>query len=68
MVDGDGYGGTSPSRQRARIENSVPGIRVLDGCGARMRFWKNHPVYDVFRSRGYLWAKRRREAVPEATR
>ena len=54
MVDGDGTGGTTLSRQSARIETFVPRIRVLDGGGARTRFWKNPPGI-VFLGQGGIY-------------
>ena len=44
-VYGDGSGGTSPSRQGAETETSVPRIRVLDGGGALELFWRNRRFF-----------------------
>jgi hypothetical protein len=48
-TDGDGSGGTSPSRQGARIETSVP--RNLSAVAAELRnsFWKIADSPRVFR-------------------
>jgi hypothetical protein len=40
-TDGDGSGGTSPSRQGAGIETSVP-RNLSDGGGAAELFWEKH--------------------------
>ena len=40
-VDGDGSGGNSPSRQGAKIETSVPRIKVSGGGGALELSWWN---------------------------
>ena len=51
-VDGDGSGGTSPSRQGAGIETSVPRIRVFGGGGALELFWGNRLRHLGFSRRG----------------
>ena len=46
-VDGDGSGGSSPSRQGAEIETFVLRIRVSDG-GALELFWGNRLSFHEF--------------------
>ena len=44
-VDGDGSGSTSPSRQGAETEISIPQTRVFDGGGATELFLENDRLF-----------------------
>ena len=49
-VDGDGFGGRSPSRQGAGTGPSEPSKHVGDGGGALYRIWENPSGVRVFLS------------------
>jgi hypothetical protein len=48
-TDGDGSGGTSPSRQGAGIETSVPRNLSTVAAALRNSFWKIADFFRVFR-------------------
>jgi hypothetical protein len=59
-TDGDGSGGTSPSRQGAGIETFVPRDLSLTAAELRNSFWKFVDSFRVFHSEAFY---RRRGVV-----
>ena len=53
-IDGDGSGGTSPSRQGDRTEIFCPPNLPFGGVGAAELFVENVKPLEVFRSEGFL--------------
>ena len=53
-TDGDGSGGTSPSRQGAGTETSVPRNSSVAAAELRNCFWKIAESPRVFPSRGFI--------------